>query len=94
MVYTDHNPLTFLRSLRCPSQRLMRWVLVLQGYDLDIRIRILYCPQCGNSSSVSPHTFKQFSNNLTIHNTQVNHFDTASAQTRRGELHGYEKLKA
>ena len=34
--YTDHNPLTFLRSLWCPNQRL-RWVLFLQGYDLDIR---------------------------------------------------------
>ena len=37
VVYTDHNPLTFLRSLQCPNQRLMRWVLFLQGYDLDIR---------------------------------------------------------
>lgn len=37
VVYTDHNPLTFLRSLRCPNQRLMRWALFLQGYDLDIR---------------------------------------------------------
>lgn len=37
VVYTDHNPLTFLRSLRCPNQRLMRWSLFLQAYDLDIQ---------------------------------------------------------
>lgn len=37
VVYTDHNPLTFLKSLRTPNQRLMRWFLFLQGHDLDIR---------------------------------------------------------
>ena len=37
VVYTDHNPLTFLRSLQNPNQRLMRWALFLQPYHLDIR---------------------------------------------------------
>lgn len=37
VVYTDHNPLTFLRSLQNPNQRLMRWALFLQPYSLDIR---------------------------------------------------------
>ncbi|XP_039514899.1 uncharacterized protein LOC120469791 [Pimephales promelas] len=37
IVYTDHNPLTFLQSFKCPNQRLMRWSLFLQAYDLDIR---------------------------------------------------------
>ncbi len=37
VVYTDHNPLTFLRSLQNPNQRLMRWALFLQPYQLDIR---------------------------------------------------------
>lgn len=37
VVFTDHNPLTFLWSLRCPNQRLIRWSLFLQAYDLDIR---------------------------------------------------------
>ena len=37
IVYTDHNPLTFLNSLKCPNQRLVRWSLFLQGYTLDIR---------------------------------------------------------
>ncbi len=37
VIYTDHNPLTFLSSLRCPNQRLMRWSLFLQAYDLEIR---------------------------------------------------------
>ena len=37
VVYTDHNPLTFLGSLRCPNQRLVRWALFLQAHCLDIR---------------------------------------------------------
>ena len=37
IVYTDHNPLTFLNSLKCPNQRLVRWSLFLQSYTLDIR---------------------------------------------------------
>ena len=37
VVYTDHNPLTFLKSLQNPNQRLMRWALFLQPYHLDIR---------------------------------------------------------
>ena len=37
VVYTDHNPLTFLCSLSCPNRRLMRWALFLQSYSLDIR---------------------------------------------------------
>jgi len=37
VVYTDHNPLTFLHSLQNPNQRLMRWCLFLQPYHLDIR---------------------------------------------------------
>ncbi|XP_053294792.1 uncharacterized protein LOC128455141 [Pleuronectes platessa] len=36
-VFTDHNPLTFLKSLQNPNQRLMRWALFLQPYNLDIR---------------------------------------------------------
>ncbi|KAL2076463.1 hypothetical protein ACEWY4_027927 [Coilia grayii] len=37
VVYSDHNPLTFLHSLQNPNQRLMRWALFLQPYQLDIR---------------------------------------------------------
>ena len=37
VVYTDHNPLTFLHTLRSPNQRVIRWSLFLQAYDLDIR---------------------------------------------------------
>lgn len=36
IVYTGHNPLTFLRSLQNLNQRLMRWALFLQPYNLDI----------------------------------------------------------
>lgn len=37
IVYSDHNPLTFLHSLQNPNQRLMRWALFLQPYDLQIK---------------------------------------------------------
>lgn len=36
VVYTDHNPLTFLLSLQNPNQRLIRWSLFLQPYALEI----------------------------------------------------------
>lgn len=36
-VFTDHNPLIFLKSLQNPNQRLMRWALFLQPFNLDIR---------------------------------------------------------
>lgn len=36
-IYTDHNPLTFLHSLQNPNQRLMRWCLFLQPFNLDIQ---------------------------------------------------------
>ena len=37
VVHTDHNPLTFLQSVHCPNRRLMRWMLYLQSYCLEIR---------------------------------------------------------
>lgn len=37
IIYTDHNPLTFLSTLKSPNQRLIRWALFLQAYSLDIR---------------------------------------------------------
>ena len=37
VIYTDHNPLVFLNRLKNKNQRLLRWSLTLQGYDLDIR---------------------------------------------------------
>lgn len=33
VVYADHNPLTFLHTLRCPKHRLIRWSLFLQSHD-------------------------------------------------------------
>ena len=36
-VYTDHNPLTFLKTMKNKNQRLVRWSLALQEYDLEIQ---------------------------------------------------------
>lgn len=37
VVFSDHNPLTFLHKLKNKNQRLLRWSLFLQEYSLDIR---------------------------------------------------------
>lgn len=37
VVYTDHNPLTFLDRMRNHNQRLMRWSLVLQSFNISIK---------------------------------------------------------
>ena len=36
-VYTDHNPLTFLNRNKFSNQRLLRWSLFLQPYDLQLK---------------------------------------------------------
>ncbi|KAG1935513.1 retrotransposable element [Pimephales promelas] len=36
-VYTDHNPLVFLARMYNSNQRLMRWALLAQGYNLHIK---------------------------------------------------------
>ncbi|KAI2647622.1 Retrovirus-related Pol polyprotein from transposon 17.6 [Labeo rohita] len=35
-VYTDHNPLVFLSRMKNLNQRLMRWSLIIQEYNLEI----------------------------------------------------------
>ena len=35
-VFTDHNPLVFLRRMYNHNQRLMRWALFVQHYNLEI----------------------------------------------------------
>ena len=37
VVFSDHNPLSFLHKLKNKNQRLLRWSLMLQEYSLDIR---------------------------------------------------------
>ena len=36
-VFSDHNPLTFIHKMKNKNQRLLRWSLLLQEYNLDIR---------------------------------------------------------
>lgn len=36
-VFTDHNPLTFIHKMKNKNQRLLRWSLMLQEYNLDIK---------------------------------------------------------
>ena len=36
VVYTDHNPLVFLSRMYNHNQRLMRWALILQNYNLKV----------------------------------------------------------
>ena len=36
-VYTDHNPLVFLQRTKTHNQRLFRWALYLQGFNLNIK---------------------------------------------------------
>ena len=35
-VFSDHNPLVFLNKIKNKNQKLLRWSLLLQEYDLDI----------------------------------------------------------
>lgn len=34
-VFSDHNPLVFLRQMQNSNQRLMRWSLLLQDLNID-----------------------------------------------------------
>ena len=36
VVHTDHNPLVFLNMMKNHNQRLLRWGLILQEYNMDI----------------------------------------------------------
>ena len=38
-VYTDHNPLTYLRSIPQPHGRLARWILRLEQYQFNIKYK-------------------------------------------------------
>ena len=37
LVCTDHNPLTFMHKMRNKNQRLTRWSLLLQEYDVIVK---------------------------------------------------------
>ena len=37
VVFSDHNPLIFIHKMKNKYQRVLRWSLLLQEYNLDIR---------------------------------------------------------
>ena len=37
LVFTDHNPLSLIYRMKNTNQRLVRWRLTLQKYNLNIR---------------------------------------------------------
>ncbi len=37
VVFTDHNPLTFIHRMKATNQRVLRWALQLQEYPISIR---------------------------------------------------------
>ena len=37
VVFSDHNPLNFIHKMKNKNQRLLRWSLLLQKFNLDIR---------------------------------------------------------
>lgn len=37
VIYSDHNPLKFVNTLKTKNARLARWALILQGKDIEIR---------------------------------------------------------
>ncbi len=37
VVYSDHNPVVYLSKMYNQNQRLTRWSLLLQSYNIDIR---------------------------------------------------------
>ena len=37
VVFSEHNPLIFIHKMKSKNQRLLRWSLLLQEYNLDIR---------------------------------------------------------
>lgn len=36
-VYSDHNPLVFINKMKNKNQRILRWSLALQAYNIDIQ---------------------------------------------------------
>ncbi len=39
VAFTDHNPLVFLSRMRNSNQRIMRWALIIQEFNLEIRYK-------------------------------------------------------
>ncbi len=57
-VYTDHNPLVFIMRMSNANQRLMRWSLIIQEYNIKIRCPdILSYPSDFPTSAYCAHQY-------------------------------------
>lgn len=41
VIYTDHRPITFLKTLKEPKRRIPRWIIRLQKYDVSLCLKSL-----------------------------------------------------
>ncbi|XP_054154595.1 uncharacterized protein LOC128953145 [Oppia nitens] len=39
VVYSDHNPLQYIRNLKNPNRRLMHWRTILEEYDFEVKYK-------------------------------------------------------
>ena len=67
VVFSDHNPLSFIHKMKTKNQRLLRWSLLLQEYNLDIRhikgkdnIFLVPCLECAPKRICSRKNFVFF----------------------------------
>ena len=66
IIYTDHATFKYLFSKKEGKPRLIRWVMLLQEYDLEIKdkksensvayqLSCLHCPRRGDISDIFPN---------------------------------------
>ena len=42
VIFTDHNPLVFLQKMRNTNQRLMRWSIFMQAFNVDVQVQHIH----------------------------------------------------
>ena len=62
ILYTDHSPLQWLMSHRDTASKLIRWALLLQEYDIEIRYK-------KGKTNTNADSLSRIDSEQTIHNT-------------------------